>query len=491
MIKRENAFVESCKSLIENKNRLAEIRENAIKEAVEKREKFINDYYSLRESREMKEREYGRLMEACRDNAFSTVIKAIYISALEADTLTDDGLLLAESMVDNWIKENGGANKILTERQNNSYLLARIAQIVEEVAIEEVRTIKESESDDGEDDIDDVEEEDSDDDDDDEKEDEVALATKVIEKNIDSDDEEVKKALEVIRQKFGSSDKEDDDDDEKEDTEDKKENESSDDEESKDVEVPDDATTSEDDTVTKDDESDSTEESGEKTGASEDNPLNDTFDDVEDDEESKDVEVPDDATTSEDDTESDTAEDIVDDLEEVPEEDITVDGDTESKGKIFDELEKEEDVKKAVELIHQRVADAEETFIKRNAEDKKQIDELIGRISDNVKTVEDINDEADGKSKVAQEAARLNKQKINQITENRPLTIMEKMTRNLHSNITKDDVIREQYLTEDGNVDTGLIVEAAKVMYGFLETINTLKLEKVDARYIENLLSNM
>lgn len=112
----------------------------------------------------------------------------------------------------------------------------------------------------------------------------------------------------------------------------------------------------------------------------------------------------------------------------------TVDGDgAENKGKIFEELEKEEDVKKAIELIKQRVADAEESFIKRNAEDKKQIDELLSKISDNVKTVEDLSEEEPEKSKVAEESARNYNRRIKAITENRPLTVLEKMTRNLSS----------------------------------------------------------
>ena len=462
-MRRENNFVEAYKNLKENRNLRAENREKLINEAVEKRQKFINDYHSIRESREMKQRRHGQLVESCRDNALGTAIKAIYITALEAGTLTDNGIILAENMVDAWIKENGGASKILNECKNKTYLLSRIAQIVEEAAIIEAEEIENIEND--KIDFDDSKTEDVIDDESSEEESEINLALKVVEKNLDSEDEEVKKAIETIRSKASKEESEE---------EQPKEDESKDEEEESEAEKSEEEQPKEDES--KDEE---------KT-----DPLNDTFDDVYDEEE-KDVEVPDDATTDEDDNESDVAEDIVDDLEEVPEEDITVDGDTENNGKVFDELEKEEDVKKAIELIRQRVADAEETFIKRNAEDKKAIDELIGRISDNVKTVEDISDENDPKSKIAEESARIHNQKIKEITEHKSLTVLEKMTRNLHSSIVKDQVVREQYLTEDGNMDTALIVESAKVMYAFLETLNTLQLEKVDAKYIEKILNEM
>ena len=54
------------------------------------------------------------------------------------------------------------------------------------------------------------------------------------------------------------------------------------------------------------------------------------------------------------------------------------------KAKMFEELEDEEDVRKAIDLIKDRVANAEEAFIKRNAEDKRKIDNLLGKISGDI-----------------------------------------------------------------------------------------------------------
>ena len=99
--------------------------------------------------------------------------------------------------------------------------------------------------------------------------------------------------------------------------------------------------------------------------------------------------------------------------------------------------------------------------------------------------------EEDKAAALAQESARYNQRRIKDITENRPLNVLEKMTRIIHSNITKDTVLREQYLEENGQMDTSLVVETAKVMYGFMETLNTLQLEKVDAKYIEKVLNEM
>ena len=104
---------------------------------------------------------------------------------------------------------------------------------------------------------------------------------------------------------------------------------------------------------------------------------------------------------------------------------------------------------------------------------------------------EDMGDEDSTESKIAKESATMNNRKIKDITENRPLTIFEKMTRELGSSIVRNVSIREQYLDENGSLDSGSVVESARVMYGFLETLNTLKLEKVDEKYIAKVLEEI
>ena len=437
-MKRENYFLESYKALDKLKAARESKRIEFDSRKIQNYDNFIKDYHSIMESRESNMRKRGRILEEARNDALATIIEAIYISALEAGTLTDNGLILADSLTRNWIKENGGAQSIMNRCKNNTYLLNRISSIMEDAAEDELK------------DIEDI------DNDSDEKDDEDKESKKEKEDKKDSDDTK---------------------DEKKDDEEEDKEKDSSD-----------------DDKDEEDDDSDDDEAEEESPEEDDSDPLSDT------DFEDNDTEIPDDATTTEDDNETDVADDIVDDLEEVPDKDITVDGNEENQGKIFDELEKEEDVQKAIELIRQRVADAEETFIRRNAEDKKQIDDLIGRISDNVKTVEDMNDEAEAEdnadsdsteAKLAEESVRVTRRKIKDITENRTLSVLEKMSRNLTAGIVKDHVIREQYTDENGKLDVSAAFESAKVMYGFLETLNTLQLEKVDAKYIENVLSNM
>ena len=417
---RINETVESRKALEANRKRRAEIRQEAYNNAVKAQDNIRESIYAAVEKRKVKENAHRALIEGARDDALGTSLKAIYISALNPYSLTDNAIIYAESLVDAWIKENGGATKILSEHKNDTYLLNRLATIVEDAAQEEVKDVEE---------------------DADKKED-------------------------------PSEKKDDKSEDKKEDSDDKKEDE-------KDSEDKSDDSSSED----SDEDSDDDDEDDDSSEEDDDDETDDSDDDDDDlgsvgldDDDDDDFEEPDpDEDALEDDDVNDALGDPISDDED-DDDDPSID-DGEEKGKLFDDLNKEPDIKKAVNIIQQRVADAEEDFIKNNAEDKKKINDLITKVSDNVKTVENINNKDDDKSKVAEEAARIYNRKIEAIREARPLTIFEKMTRQLAGGLLKDEVVKEQFIDENGKFDMGAVIEAAKVQYTFLETLNTLQLE--------------
>ena len=493
-MKRTHEGLETYRSLQENRAKLAEAEQTKINEAVAKREDFRNNYDIIKSRKRRLDAEHGRLLEAARDEAFAKVIKGIYIGALEVGTLSDNGIMLAESMVDNWIKENGGASSILTKVGNNTYLLSRITQIVENAAIETINEIESEEEDD--------------------EEDKKATAedkAKEFIKNANKEDikDFVSNILDSIQKKSKDDAKEAIEKKQEKEEEKEAEAESSDDNEEVDIEIEDDEKPEEGKDESKEDSEKTEEESEESEDANKDDkdaeiegsdPDEETGVEIEDDtSESEDEDslgsVDDDDETSEkeDEATDDTDEELGEPLDDDGiDQDISVDGDTSNDGKIFDQLDKEEDVQKAVELIRSRVADAEETFIRNNAEDKKKVDELLNKISNNVKTVEDLNDKNEAKAEVAKESARYNKMKIDIIRENRPLTVFEKMTRNLSSSIITNESVLKEYTDEDtGTLDMGAVIESAREMYGFLETVNTLQLAKVDANSIQNVLDNM
>ena len=137
-----NAFANAYKYIKEQNEAEANKYQSAIAEAAKKHQDTLDKIYNIRESRELARRNHNKLLEDCRNDALGTVIKAIYIEALVPGSLTDNALFLAESMVDGWIQEKGGASRIMGSCKNTSYLLNRICSIVEEVAEDNVEYIR-------------------------------------------------------------------------------------------------------------------------------------------------------------------------------------------------------------------------------------------------------------------------------------------------------------------------------------------------------------
>lgn len=489
MAVRENALRETAKYLKAQDEAYNLKAQKAVEEATNKKEHFMKNYYGILESREARERDRSRIRESARNAALSSCLKAIYITALEANTLTSDGIVLAENMVDSWIQENGGATKIFNKCPNNTYLLSTLRKIVEDAADKETEDIEKSDKDD-------------------EKEEKDNKSKKDLSgKDLDSDPLG-NPSIDIDDDTDSKDDEKEEEDDKKDDLEErkKKDKEKLDSDPLGDTDIDDNSSADEDDEEEEkvpDDLDKDVSQSDEGPDDSLGNP--DLEDDTDPAAASPEDDSPDDYTMDDDpdNDESEAADDVIAGID--PNEPNSVDGPGETnQGRMFDELEKEEDVQKAVELIRQRVSDAEEAFIKRNAEDKKKVEDLLGKISDNVKTVEDLsdndstkssedtdNEEESGEAKVAEEHVRMYKKQIKEISENRPRTVFEHMVRNLMTDVVKDSNLKEKYVTESGQFDMPAFMESAKVMYGFLETINTIQLEKVDTKYIQKVLDNM
>ena len=553
---RENSTLENFKNIRATEKALAEAEAAKIEKKVAIRENWLKNYHIKMDMKARTDAEHMQLMEAARDQALSTIIKAIYITALEAETLTDEGLLLAENMVDNWIKERGGASKILSTVEENTYLLNRIACLVEDTAEATVEEIEKDELDDVEasakkDEAEDKAKEfidsadkeeikdfmnnlidkiqDKAEDEGEKKEEESSEEAPAEEEKSEEEkpeeSEEVVADLDIEVEAPEAAEEEKAESEEKaDDTESKEEDKSDDDksEESDDDKDSDEADSDVEEKEDKKDDEEKSEGSDEKEEKEEDDDKDDDDDDDEDDdkdddddekeeseeksEAEKSEEAPEDLEVEDIDKDGDiSAEEIEKDTEEdlgEPLDDDNVGADTDLDGeiednkddaenKLFDELEDEEDVQKAVELIRARVADAEETFIRNNAEDKKKMDEILNKISNNVKTVEDLADKDPAAVEAAKESAMYYKGKMNEVKFDRELTIFERMTRILTENIVKNDNVKDMYLNENGQLDVPLVVESAKVMYAFFETLNTIQIENVDAEYITKALNEM
>lgn len=164
----------------------------------------------------------------------------------------------------------------------------------------------------------------------------------------------------------------------------------------------------------------------------------------------------------------------------------------ETKEEMFNKMEKEDDVDSAVEIIAQRISSAEEEFIKKNAEDKQKIEDIIDNINNRLQAAkEDPSNSDEDVKEIEQEMNFEINKKINSIREDRPHSVFEVMVREVSDTIMRTKTGKEDYLEESGDLNMNAVIDSSKCIYGFLEFLNTVGLEKVDAKYIKETLNNL
>lgn len=160
--------------------------------------------------------------------------------------------------------------------------------------------------------------------------------------------------------------------------------------------------------------------------------------------------------------------------------------------KVLDSMEKDGDTDVAVELISKRIADAEEEFIQKNAEDKKKIETIVNDINDRIKkTKEDPDVSDEDKEEIEQEATIECKRKIAQVRDRRTSDVFDVIVHNVAESVTRNSKIRQQYIQESGSLDMNKVVNTTKIAYGLLEFLNTLELEKITPEYVKRVLVEM
>lgn len=145
----------------------------------------------------------------------------------------------------------------------------------------------------------------------------------------------------------------------------------------------------------------------------------------------------------------------------------------------------------AVVIIAKRISDTESDFIKQNAEEKQKIEDIVNTSNDKVEAVKkDPTKTDEEKQEVEAEQTREMKRKINAITENSYRNIFDTLVHQVTESVFKDENLKNTYVTENGSIDIDKVIATSRDIYGFLETVNTIQLERVDKNYLKNLVEN-
>lgn len=170
------------------------------------------------------------------------------------------------------------------------------------------------------------------------------------------------------------------------------------------------------------------------------------------------------------------------------EDDTSIEIDMDSKDDFFDEIEKSDDIDYVSNIIQNRVSRSIDEFIRDNTMDKFKIQDIIQTTQDNINN---YNTDDSNEEDIKESFEALAKQKLNDITEgNRPKTIFECMVYNIANSSYKDEKLKKIY-TENDSLNVDSIVENTKIIYTFLEMLNTTNMVKINESYIQKVLNDL
>lgn len=152
------------------------------------------------------------------------------------------------------------------------------------------------------------------------------------------------------------------------------------------------------------------------------------------------------------------------------------------KKKFFKDIDKV-NADSAISAIRTKVKSATAEFIDSNNAAKDQIKSIL----DSTKKKIEKNDKDENlKEAYAAQAKR----KITDIRAGKTKGVFEAMVYSVSESAFKNEDAKKIFI-EDANLNMDAVVEHCEVMYTFLETLNTLKLIKIDESYIEKLISDL
>lgn len=152
------------------------------------------------------------------------------------------------------------------------------------------------------------------------------------------------------------------------------------------------------------------------------------------------------------------------------------------KKKFFKDIDKV-NADSAITAIRTKVKSATAEFIDSNNAAKEQIKSILDSTK---KKIEKNEKDENLKEAYAAQAKR----KITDIRASKTKGVFEAMVYSVSESAFKNEDAKKIFI-EDANLNMDTVVEHCEVMYTFLETLNTLKLVKIDEAYIEKLIADL
>ena len=139
-----------------------------------------------------------------------------------------------------------------------------------------------------------------------------------------------------------------------------------------------------------------------------------------------------------------------------------------------------------IDSIATRVADAIKDFMVKNAEDKEKI---IAAMTATKQKVDAMRDASDA---VKEAYTNIGRRYITDIREKGPKSLFGEMVMTMSRSVVKTEnaAVQEKFM-DGAHLNMESIIKSVSTMYTFLETVNSMRLVKVDDAFVKELLESM
>lgn len=148
------------------------------------------------------------------------------------------------------------------------------------------------------------------------------------------------------------------------------------------------------------------------------------------------------------------------------------------------------DIEDVSKTIADRVAAAENDFVKANLKDKEDLENIAQKTKEKIDSVR--SDDEQDEENIKQELAITYRRNVSDNIINRKKNILEALVTRMSKKILINESSNEDFLmNESSKLNTNKVIELSEVLYTVLEMVNTCKVLPVDSKYISEVLNSI
>lgn len=144
---------------------------------------------------------------------------------------------------------------------------------------------------------------------------------------------------------------------------------------------------------------------------------------------------------------------------------------------------------KIVDKVRARVAKATEEFVQNNIKDKTEMEKMALATKERIEAAKTKNDEE--RKQVTKEFTSMYNGHVNRMVSKRKRNVYEQMINSMANTVMKNDQLRPGFVNESNGLDVEKVGSVVNVMYTFLETVNTAKIEKMTEKRIKDFIKSI